>query len=361
MAGGIGDLAVTLPQLSVGPSVAGIGGSGAPVTIPALQPDAAAATPNFGFNPTINDAIARAAQNNPGISTSYLAQMAQIESGGNPNAKNDGSGAAGLYQFIPSTARAMGLSNPYDPYAAADAAAKYALQNKNLLTTALGRAPTDGELYLAHQQGGAGARGILGNPNGLAADTVGRSAITSNGGSPSMTNQQFANLWTSKFGGSNPGTANPGMSVGSTATQGGFGLNGIQAQGGPVAGQGAPPGVSSLVNQPMTAMGPTAQSMPGVGAAPTDQQSLLQKLMGNNSLSSLTGAAGALGKTGQQGQQKQGGGGMNLGQPYRPSPVGLQQAQSMFDPSRFYQMLSNANILTGRPMTPGQMPQAGGQ
>jgi hypothetical protein len=53
----------------------------------------------------------------------FLRQIGQ-ESGWNPNARS-GAGALGIAQFIPSTAKAYGLSNPFDPVAALDAAARY--------------------------------------------------------------------------------------------------------------------------------------------------------------------------------------------------------------------------------------------
>jgi hypothetical protein len=35
---------------------------------------------------------------------------------------------------------------------------------------------------------------------------------------------------------------------------------------------------------------------------------------------------------------------MKLGQPYKPQTIGLQQAQAMFDPGRFYGVLRNAGV-----------------
>lgn len=134
-----------------------------------------------------------------GISPDFLARTAQIESGGNPNAKN-ASGAAGLFQFIPSTAKKYGLTNPNDPVAATDAAARLAADNKASLTKSLGREPTDAELYLAHQQGAGGAAKLLRNPDAKASDVVGMKAVIQNGGRPDMTAGQFAKMWTDKYG-----------------------------------------------------------------------------------------------------------------------------------------------------------------
>lgn len=44
----------------------------------------------------------------------YFSTLYEIESGRNPNAKNPESSAAGGFQFIKATAKALGLDNPYD-------------------------------------------------------------------------------------------------------------------------------------------------------------------------------------------------------------------------------------------------------
>jgi soluble lytic murein transglycosylase-like protein len=51
----------------------------------------------------------------------------QAESNGDPNAKS-GAGAEGLMQLIPSTAKAMGVSNPFDPTQSINGGAKYLAQ-----------------------------------------------------------------------------------------------------------------------------------------------------------------------------------------------------------------------------------------
>lgn len=135
-----------------------------------------------------------------GISPDFLARTAQIESGGNPNARNPTSSAKGLFEFTDSTAKRYGLANPYDPVASTDAAARLAADNRDSLTRALGRAPTDAELYLAHQQGAGGAAKLLLNPDKKASDVVGMKAVISNGGRPDMTAGQFAKLWLDKYG-----------------------------------------------------------------------------------------------------------------------------------------------------------------
>ena len=169
-----------------------------------------------------------------GIDPSYLVRTAQIESGGNPNARNR-SGATGLFQFMPATAKEYGV-NPLDPVSSIDGAARYAANAKQHLTQALGREPTLGELYLAHQQGPGGAARLLSNPNTPAASLVGVKAVTQNNGQADMTAGEFAQKWTGKFG------------------QGGGALPGVQqvAQAAPSAPQGG--GMSPRVMGMMRAL-----------------------------------------------------------------------------------------------------------
>lgn len=134
-----------------------------------------------------------------GLPAGYLSRTAQIESAMNPNAKNPKSSAGGLFQFINSTAQQYGLINRYDPTQATDAASRLAADNARQLRRVLGRDPTAAELYLAHQQGGAGASKLLRNPNARAADVVGANAVRLNGGSQNMTAREFAGLWIDKF------------------------------------------------------------------------------------------------------------------------------------------------------------------
>jgi hypothetical protein len=137
--------------------------------------------------------------NSYGLPAGYLNRTAYIESSFNPNANNGIS--KGEFQFTNATAGQYGLKNPFDPMASADAAARLAVDNQKFLAHGLGREPTAGELYLAHQQGAAGALNLLSHPDSPATDIVGRQAVVGNGGSANMTAQQFANLWTNKFNG----------------------------------------------------------------------------------------------------------------------------------------------------------------
>ena len=100
-------------------------------------------------------------------------RFADIETGGhfNPNAHSDRSSAKGLFQFTDATAAAYGLTGrQMDPVANTAAAAQLYLDNRDALVRnhaatghpyLSGKATPGGlDMYLAHQQGGAGYRSI---------------------------------------------------------------------------------------------------------------------------------------------------------------------------------------------------------
>jgi hypothetical protein len=127
-----------------------------------------------------------------GTGFEYLLKTAMRESSFNPNAKSSKSSATGLFQFIdqtwlatlkqsgaslgygryagaiartssgryvvPNAAMRRQIMNlRYDPTANAVMAGAFTQQNAARLARALGRAPTDGELYIAHFLGQSGA------------------------------------------------------------------------------------------------------------------------------------------------------------------------------------------------------------
>lgn len=136
------------------------------------------------------------------LPSGFLNKVAYIESGGNPKADNPTSSAGGLFQQIDSNAKAYGVADRYDPVQSTEGAVRFAVENKRYLSGVLGREPTGGELYLAHQQGPGGAAKLLSNPDTLAVDIVGKKAVELNGGNASMTAGEFANIWISKYNGS---------------------------------------------------------------------------------------------------------------------------------------------------------------
>jgi hypothetical protein len=139
----------------------------------------------------------------------FYDRMRHIESGGRDNAVSP-TGATGRYQFIKSTWDGIRQRHPElgltadgrtDPNQQERAVRALTKENRAHLRSALGREPTPGELYLAHQQGAGGAAKMLANPNQKAISIVGAQAIVVNGGNPNMTAGEFANLWISKFDG----------------------------------------------------------------------------------------------------------------------------------------------------------------
>ncbi len=113
---------------------------------------------------------------------SYLQTIAQIESGGNPNAKAGTSSAAGMFQFTEGTwkdmTKKMGknytLEDRFDPQKSAEVAAFFTAQNKKTLEAGTGRAASNTDQYMAHFLGAGGAVKFLNamqqNPNAIAAD-----------------------------------------------------------------------------------------------------------------------------------------------------------------------------------------------
>lgn len=141
-----------------------------------------------------------------GLPAGFLTGSYGIESNFGANAGTSSAGAYGPFQFIPATAASYGLKDRGDLEASARAAAAYAADNARLLTQALGRPPTAGELYLAHQQGSEGALALLLNPDVPAYKAVGSVArIRQNlpkslqGRAKTMTAREFFDHWNGEF------------------------------------------------------------------------------------------------------------------------------------------------------------------
>lgn len=106
------------------------------------------------------------------IRDSYYKKLAQVES--SPNDQyNEESGAAGIYQFTESTWKdwvdRLGLDytldDRFDARKSNAVVKKFTESNKNFLESRLGREIGEGELYLAHFLGPAGAVKMLSNLN----------------------------------------------------------------------------------------------------------------------------------------------------------------------------------------------------
>ncbi|NUR12358.1 MAG: transglycosylase SLT domain-containing protein [Bradyrhizobium sp.] len=163
-----------------------------------MQASQAAAAGKAGQLSGDADSIVTQAAARHGVSAAYLKRVAMIESSGNASAVSP-TGAKGPFQFVSGTARRYGLANPFDWGQSADAAARLTADNAAYLRKVLGRDPTAGELYLAHQQGAGGAAKLLADPKQLASTAVGARAVAVNGGKAGMQAGEFAGLWTRKF------------------------------------------------------------------------------------------------------------------------------------------------------------------
>jgi Transglycosylase SLT domain len=134
------------------------------------------------------------------IDRDTLARTLMLESGGNPTAMNPTNPKVkGAFQFNESTAKAVGLdpADRFDPYLSMLGAARLQKSNADALAESLGRNPAPHEVYLAHQQGSAGAAALLKNQNSNAIKALSEvsrfapAAIITNGGTSDMTAKDF--------------------------------------------------------------------------------------------------------------------------------------------------------------------------
>ncbi len=157
-------------------------------------PQSASPTPLPADTPVgtaLHDAAGRT-----GVSFDYLVKTAQRESSMDPTAKATGSSATGLFQFLEQTwlglvksdgaklgmadasnavvttgdgkltitdpdLKAKVLALRENPETAATAAGVFTAKNREVLTGALGREPSEGELYIAHFLGAGGAAQLI--------------------------------------------------------------------------------------------------------------------------------------------------------------------------------------------------------
>ena len=146
--------------------------------------------------------LVQAAARAAGIDPVDFVTVAWIESRLRADAKNPRSTASGVMQFIASSARAYGLTDPFDARANVEAGIRLWLDNKRVLERGLGRTPTGAEMYLAHQQGAGGALRLIHGEEVDAASLVGRDAIALNQVAPSesvVSARAFVEDWTARF------------------------------------------------------------------------------------------------------------------------------------------------------------------
>jgi hypothetical protein len=231
-----------------------------------MSVDASSAPAAAGIDPSrtrVAGAIKQAA-NSTGTSFQYLLATAKMESNFDPSAKASTSSARGLFQFIDQTwlgtvkeagpqlgygnyadaitrsssgtysvsdptARTAILKLRDDPAASSAMAGVLTQSNSFRLTGKIGRRPTDGELYLAHFMGVAGAAKLIANaednpqasgarlfPNAAAAN---RSIFYERGGRARSVSEVYSVL-TSRYASAanSPATRTAMASVGVTPT-----------------------------------------------------------------------------------------------------------------------------------------------
>src|SRR5882672_220391 len=157
---------------------------------------------------------------------SFVDRLFQLESSNDPMAVTGSN--RGLGQFSPDLERKYGIQDWTDRNQQRTAVQREMDEFAPVLSKTLGRDPTPGEGYLAHQQGLSGAIAHLNNPSGTAwsnvrqyypSDRVAKNAIWGNipdnaklspnfhkgmfpGGVGDVTSGDFSNGWIGKFEGS---------------------------------------------------------------------------------------------------------------------------------------------------------------
>lgn len=140
-----------------------------------------------------------------GLPSGFMNAVSGVESGGDPTAYNK-SGAKGMFQLMPGTAKSLGVTDPYDVQQAAAGTARLAVDNARYFNKTMGRPAEGRELYLLHQQGMGGGTALAQNPNLSAVEALtkggqknAREAILQNGGNLNMSAKEFADMIMAKY------------------------------------------------------------------------------------------------------------------------------------------------------------------
>jgi len=203
---GLGKMAGSMIGTAIGGPFGGMAGSALGSLLPFAE---GGLVPRQGYDeggPVDTGSLFSSIEKKYELPEGYLNRTWQIESGGGKNLYNEGSKAAGHFQFIPGTQKMMGLQNPYDLSESADATARLAAQNRDYLRKGGVEEPTAAHLYLAHQQGPLGATRLLNAADRPAGLVVGEKAVTGNRGDPNARGLDFANQIMAKY----EGTQGPG-------------------------------------------------------------------------------------------------------------------------------------------------------
>jgi hypothetical protein len=177
------------------------------------------------------------------ISPRLAMTVASIESNFGQAADRAGSQYQGVYQLGRDAQAQVGGKD-------VEHGVRFLAQTRNQMTERLGRAPADWEVYLAHQQGTAGAAALLANPGQSAADALAPAyggnrdqaarAIGANGGNPDAPASQFVQKWRNTYESRSAKLGAPGAAP-SAATTGGSPAHR------PPAAAGAPEPITNVV------------------------------------------------------------------------------------------------------------------
>lgn len=186
----------------------------APAQQPSIGPD--------GHPVAVGDVAAELnGQSNP-----YAQNVAQAESGGNPNAVNPTTGATGTYQFLPSTWQDLMQRHPElgltadgmtDPAQQQKAMPVFTAENARTLASN-GIAPSPGSLYAAHFLGGEGASQVLSAPDTTPIAQIAPAAAQANPNIAQMNVGQFRQ-WASQQGTGGNGGYQPPAAAPTNGTQ----------------------------------------------------------------------------------------------------------------------------------------------
>lgn len=173
---------------------------------------AAQAAPMVQVPPELRPLFDQTEQKYSSLPQGYLEQTARLESGFKPGLTSP-TGAKGPMQFIDSTAKQYGITDPMDWGQSLDGAARLGMDNLKYLQKNVGAQISASQLYLAHQQGAGGAAALLNNPDMNATEALEKTGlspkaaalhITANGGKTTWTAGQFANYWDARFNETDP-------------------------------------------------------------------------------------------------------------------------------------------------------------
>ncbi|BEV47359.1 hypothetical protein CRBSH125_35420 [Afipia carboxidovorans] len=208
-----------------------------------------------------------------------------VESGGNPNARNPNSSAAGPGQFIDSTWLAMMakhrpdiqgspqelLALKTDPTLAREMTAAYAADNAGILSAA-GLPVTPGTQYLAHFAGPKGAVGLLSaDPTTPVASILGEKAVTAN---PFLNGKSAGDLltWADRKMGAAPPASAPAAVASPFSLAGVAGASPTSSAGSEKASESTPNAALSLASL----MKDDSQQLPAPLLLPIRQRPRLQ-------------------------------------------------------------------------------------